>query len=235
MKTLARLFVGLTLGAIPGSGWTKGPVVVELFTAQGCASCKPANALIDKLADRPGVIALAWSVDYWDYLGWKDTFAEPGFTARQQAFAKRLGPRDVYTPQVIVNGAAQVSGGDGPGVEALMARTERPLRHPPALRIGFDGRVSVASGEHRSAAADVWLVRYDPREHEVEVTAGDNEGATVVLRNVVRQTVRLGSWSGRSVTFRVPAAPEPNLGSVVLVEGAKGGPILAVTRLKPKA
>lgn len=239
MKTLARLFVGLALGAIPGvavpgSGWTKGPVVVELFTAQGCASCKPANALIEKLAERPGVIALTWSVDYWDYLGWKDTFAKPGFTARQQAFAKRLGPRDVYTPQVIVNGVAQVSGGDGQGVEALMAKTERPLRHPPSLRIGPDGRVSVGPGERRSAPADIWLVRYDPRKVEVEVKAGDNEGATVVLRNVVRQAVRLGGWTGRAITFKAPSAAGPGLGSVALLEGPKGGPILAVTRLKPK-
>jgi hypothetical protein len=234
MKTLARLVLGLALGAIPGAGWAKGPVVVELFTAQGCASCKPANALIDKLVDRPGVIALMWSVDYWDYLGWEDTFARPAFAARQQAFVKRLGPRDVYTPQVIVNGAAQVSGADGPGVAALIAQAEHPLRHPPSLHIGPDGRVSIGDGAHRTPAADIWLVRYDPRKHEVEVKAGDNEGATVVLRNVVRQAVRLGGWTGRSETFKAPAAPESGLGSVVLVEAPKGGPILAVTRLKPK-
>ncbi len=234
MTMLARLMMGLILGAIPGAGWAKGPVVVELFTAQGCASCKPANALVDKLADRPGVIALTWSVDYWDYLGWKDTFAKPGFGARQQAFAKRLGPRDVYTPQVIVNGAAQVSGGDAVGVEALIAKSERPRRHPPALRLEADGRVTVGAGQRSRPPADVWLIRYDPRKQDVEVTAGDNQGATVTLRNIVRQITRLGSWSGRAVVFKTPAATEPGLGAVVLVEGAKGGPVLAVTRLKPK-
>ena len=235
MKTLARLLVGLVLGSVPGAARAKGPVVVELFTAQGCASCKPANALIDKLADRPGVIALTWSVDYWDYLGWKDTFAQPAFTARQQAYDRRLGPRDVYTPQVIVNGAGQVSGGDSAGVEALIARTERPRRHPPTLRIGADGRVSVGAGARPPGPADVWLVRYDPRRHEVEVKAGDNEGATVAVRNVVRQAVRLGGWTGKPITLKAPSAAEPGLGSVVLLQGAKGGPLLAVTRLKPKS
>ena len=239
MKTLARLCVGLVLGAIPGGaipgpGWAKGPVVVELFTAQGCASCKPADALIDKLADRPGVIALTWSVDYWDYLGWKDTFAQPAFTARQQAFARRLGPRDVYTPQVIVNGAAQTSGGDGPAVEALIAAAEHPRRHPPALHIGPDGTVSIGRGDRSRPPADVWLVRYDPRKQTVEVKGGDNDGATVSLRNVVRQSVRLGGWSGRPTRYALPAASEPGLGVVVIVEAAHGGPVVAVTRLKPK-
>ncbi len=211
----------------------KSPVVVELFTAQGCASCKQANRLIARLADRPGVIALTWSVDYWDYLGWKDTFAPPPFTARQKAYAKRLGPRDVYTPQVVVGGAAQVSGDDAAAVEAMVAAAGRP-RHGRPLKVRLtSGWISVGAatrmppGVSARARADVWLVRYDPRQQDVEVKAGDNRGASVVHRDVVRELSRLGPWSGHAESFKAPPASEPGLATVVMVQVSHGGPILA--------
>jgi hypothetical protein len=209
-------------------------VVVELFTAQGCASCKQANRLIARLADRPGVIALTWSVDYWDYLGWKDTFAQPPFTARQKAFARRLGPRDVYTPQIVVGGAAQVSGDDAAAVEALVRDAERPRRgRPPRVRLTGGGWVSVGAatrlppGVGPRMRADVWLVRYDPRRQEVAVTAGDNRGASVVHRDVVRELSRLGPWSGRAESFKAPPAAEAGLATAVIVQAPRGGPIIA--------
>ena len=218
-------------GAItaPGTAWAKGPVVVELFTAQGCASCKQANRLIARTAGRPGVIALTWSVDYWDYLGWKDTFALPEFTARQRAYGRRLGPRDVYTPQVVVDGAAQVSGDDADAVEALIRKAEHSHRRPPKIRILAGGRVKVGSAITDAGAADVWLVRYDPHEQEVRVTAGDNRGAVVVHQNVVRQLVRLGTWTGRPKTYKAPVAEEKDLNSAVIVEGVHGGPIFGAS------
>jgi hypothetical protein len=247
MKQLACLLVatGIAtgLGAAHAATRATGPVVVELFTAQGCASCKAANRLIAQLADRPGVIVLTWTVDYWDYLGWKDTFAEPEFTARQRAYDRHLGPRDVYTPQVIVDGASQVSGDDAQAVEALIQRAEHPAGRRgggrrPRVRILAGGLVRVGRG-HRpaghgpSARADVWLVRYDPREQDVTVTAGDNHGATVVQRNVVREMIRLGAWSGRQITFHAPPPRDDTLASAVLVQAPRGGPVLAAEAPRP--
>jgi hypothetical protein len=235
MKTLARLLLIAILGAAPCSAaWAKtpkSPVVVELFTAQGCASCKTANRLIGQIADRRGFIVLTWSVDYWDYLGWKDTFAQPAFAARQRAFARRLGPTDVYTPQVVVDGAGQVSGDDDAAVEALIGASEIPLRGRPRIEFRKSGRVSVGAGRAHGRA-DVWLVRYDPREQDVEVTAGENRGATVVHRNVVRQIVRLGAWSGHAATFAPPPPTDKQLVSVVIVQRARGGPIIGVAEAR---
>jgi hypothetical protein len=242
MRALKHLLVVAALGVIPGattapeSAWAKtagaksagakGPVVVELFTAQGCASCKEANRLIARIAGSPGVIALTWSVDYWDYLGWKDTFAQPEFTARQRAYGRRLGPRDVYTPQIVVDGAAQVSGDDGDGVQALIRKAEHGRRRQPKIRILADGRVKVGRAIAQGGTGEVWLVRYDPHEQDVRVTAGDNQGAVVVHKNVVRQLLRLGTWTGRPKAYRAPAADEKGLDTVVLLQGVRGGPIV---------
>jgi hypothetical protein len=222
------------IGLHAGGACARSVVVVELFTAQGCASCKQANRLIARLADRPGVIALTWSVDYWDYLGWKDTFAQPPFTARQRAYARRLGPRDVYTPQIVVGGAAQVSGDDTPAVEALVRAAERPRRgRPLKVRMTDGGWVTVGAaarlplGVGPRARADVWLVRFDPRPQDVTVTAGDNRGASVVHRDVVRELSRLGPWSGRAESFKAPPASEAGLATAVIVQAAHGGPIIA--------
>jgi len=245
MKVFERLLLVVALGAVPGVmaapgvGWAKarprhGEAVVELFTAQGCASCKEANKLAAKLADRPGLIVLTWAVDYWDYLGWKDTFAQPEFTLRQKAFARHLGPQDVYTPQVVVNGEAQVSGDDAAGVDTLIKTAEQTRRRPLRIRFLNTGHVRVGSGHAPAGRAEVWLVRYDPREQDVEVKAGDNRGATVIHRNVVRQLVRLGTWRGRSVVFKAPDPTGPKLATVVLVEGARGGPILGEAETRPR-
>ena len=231
MKALGRLAVILALAAVPGTVRAGGPAVVELFTAQGCAPCKDANRLLARIADRPGVIALTWPVDYWDYLGWKDTFAQPAFTVRQKAYAHRLGPRDVYTPQVVVNGAGQASGDDEAAVEGLIDKAEHSRGHKPRIRWMGHSRLTVGGGAiaGRRPAADVWLVRYDPREQDVAVTAGDNRGSTVTQRNIVRQVVRLGGWTGRLTAFKVPPADEPGLGAAVIVEATHGGPILAAS------
>ena len=236
MKALERLLVVAALGLSPGAitapetAWAKapvkGPVVVELFTAQGCASCKEANRLVARIAGRPGVVALTWSVDYWDYLGWKDTFAQPEFTARQRAYGRRLGPRDVYTPQVVVDGAAQVPGDDMDGVETLIGKAEHNHRRPPRIRVLAGGRVKVGPATTAGGTADVWLVRYDPHEQDVKVTAGDNKGAVVVHQNVVRQLIRLGTWTGRAKAYKAPPAEEKGLSTVIIVQGVRGGPIL---------
>lgn len=209
------------------------PVVVELFTAQGCASCGKANSFVAGLADRPGVVALTWSVDYWDYLGWKDTFAQAEFADRQRAFDKRMGLRDVYTPQVIVDGAAQASGAKSDAVEALIHEAKRAPGRQPSLRFYHNGeRVAVGSGQAVYGSAEVWLVRYDPRNQEVEVKDGDNRGHTVTVRNVVRQAVRLGAWRGHAAQFVLPDGDEA-LRTLILLQAPKGGRILGVLQGKP--
>ena len=210
-------------------------MVVELYTAQGCASCGKANAFVARLADRPGVMALTFSVDYWDYLGWKDTFAKPEFAERQRAYDKRFGLRDVYTPQIVVDGQTQASGDKQSEVETLIHGARRARPAGPQISPRADGTIAVAAGSagRPRHADDVWLVRYDPHVQNVVVKGGDNNGHRVTHRNVVRQLVRLGAWSGKRSVFRLPAAPEEGLTTLILVQGPDGGRILAT--LKPAA
>ncbi len=137
----------LAVCALAGAGLAKPPVVVELFTAQGCASCGQADSYLAKLDEQPGVLTLAWSVDYWDYLGWKDTFAQPDFTDRQRAYDKRFGLRDVYTPQIVVDGAAQASGDKAGAIDALIrqARHARTRQVVPVITPRADGSIAIAA------------------------------------------------------------------------------------------
>jgi hypothetical protein len=219
--------------AAASSASARRPVVVELFTAQGCSSCAKANAFVARLADRPGVVALTWSVDYWDYLGWKDTFAQPEFADRQRAYDKRFGLRDVYTPQVIVDGAAQASGAQGASVEALIGEARRARLPRPAMELRADGRIAVGTGARPPGGGEVWLIRFDPRQADVAVTEGDNRGTTVPERNVVRQLARLGAWTGRPVSFKLPPASEEGLATLILVQAGHGGRVLGALDAGP--
>lgn len=202
-------------------------VVVELFTAQGCVTCDKAAQPFADLAQAPNIAALTFPVDYWDYLGWRDTLAKAAFTERQKAYERRLGLRDVYTPQVVVDGQAQAPGDDGQAVKDLVDKARHDLVHGPALKLDRDGRLRVEGGAHLHGGAGVWLMRYDPKTIEVQVKAGDNRGATVSERNVVREMVRLGAWRGASTAFKLPRADEEGLVSLVLVQGEHGGKIIA--------
>jgi hypothetical protein len=229
MRT-AALF-SLALLALPAPYFAEAavarpPVVIELYTAQGCASCGEANAHVAKLAEKPGVLALTFSVGYWDYLGWADTFAKPEFADRQKAYVAKLALREPYTPQVVVDGAAQASGAKADKVEKLVADAAKTRRDPPQVR--FSGaRVYVGSAHAPKGGGEVWLVRYDPREQDVTVKSGDNKGQTLVEKNVVRELTRLGAWRGKPVAYRLPAASEDGLKSVVLIQAGRGGRIVA--------
>ncbi|WP_374659151.1 DUF1223 domain-containing protein [Phenylobacterium sp.] len=219
--------LSLILCATPVAASAKPPVVVELFTAQGCASCGEANAYLAKLAQREGVLALTFPVDYWDYLGWSDTFAKPEFTARQKAYVARLELREPYTPQVVVDGHAQAGGLQAEKVDRLMAQAARAPADPPDMAFIGQRRVDVGSGKVPRGGAEVWMVRYDPREQDVVVKKGDNRGQTVQHRNVVREIKRLGPWKGRPTAYRLPQAGEEDLQTAVIVQGADGGRIIA--------
>ncbi|MBW8816537.1 MAG: DUF1223 domain-containing protein [Caulobacterales bacterium] len=214
------------------AGAGKAPVLVELFTAQGCGKCKDANAYFGKLADRPGVLGLTYSVDYWDYLGWADTFARPEFAERQKAYVARLKLREPYTPQVVVDGRDEAQGLKTTEVDKLVRAAAAAPRDPPEIHFVGNRRVDVGSARAPKGGADVWLIRYDPRAVEVAVKAGDNRGETVVERNVVREMTRLGAWKGKPQAFRLPPPEEEGLKTVVVLQGPKGGRVLAVGQAK---
>jgi hypothetical protein len=207
------------------------PVLVELFTAQGCEGCPQADLALGELAKKKGVIALTFSVDIWDYTGWTDTFAMPEFTERQQAYVKKLKLREVYTPEVVVDGAAEASGLEKPAIASLLAKAAHAKTSGPTIGVSKDDDwASVGAAHAPDQPADVWLVRYDPKPHEVKVKAGDNKGKTLTLTNVVRELVKLGPWRGRAKRFDLPEAPSEGLKAVVIVQSAHGGPVLAVGR-----
>lgn len=224
---LSLLLLALAPVSAPAAS-PKPPVVVELYTAQGCSSCRAANDHLAQLADQPGVLALTFAVDYWDYLGWPDTFAQPLFAERQRAYAKTMAIREVYTPQVVVNGRYQTGGVRSDQVDELVAKAAGDARNPPDMLFMVNGKVAVGSGPVPRGGAEVWLVRFDPRQIEVTPRRGDNRGETLVHRNVVRQMVRLGGWYGRPTAFPLPRAEEEGLKTAVIVQGARGGRIIGV-------
>ena len=226
MKTIlhAAVILGLLL---PGSAYAALPTVVELYQSQGCSSCPPAIANVNAIADRPDVLALTFAVTYWDQLGWKDTFASPAFTARQYDYAHGLGHGDVYTPQVVINGRRDLVGANRSELGEAVARAERVAG--PLLSRTQD-KISVGDAPAKTAA-DVWLVRYDPRTLNVPIGAGENSGVTIAHRNVVRALVRLGSWTGTAQSFALPSEGDPAWRAAILVQVKNGGPILAALKL----
>lgn len=206
------------------------PVLVELFTAQGCEGCPQADLMLGELAKKKGVAALTFSVDIWDYTGWADTFAQPEFTARQKAYVQRMKLREVYTPEVVVDGAAEAAGNEREAVDALLAKAARSKTRPVPVKLGKDeDRVVVGPGR-ADGPADVWLIRYAPKPPPVKVRAGDNKGKSVVATNVVRELVKLGSWRGRAKRFELPEAAIEGLKTVVVVQKPRGGPVLGFSR-----
>ena len=205
------------------------PTVIELFQSQGCSSCPPAEANVGAVADRPDVLALAFEVDYWDRLGWKDTFSRPAWTARQYAYAQAMGHGDsVYTPQVVVNGRAE---GDGLAPGALAGLMSRGDRGSGCPSVGFSGgAVTVGRGAAPSGGADVWLARYIPRTVEVSIPRGENAGHTLPYKDVVRELVLLGKWRGAAATFPAPEGGDPGLAEAAIVQASGAGPILAAAK-----
>lgn len=211
--------------AAPSVGF---PAVIELFQSQGCSSCPPANANLNAIAGRTDVIALSYAVTYWDRLGWKDTFAKPAFTQRQWDYAKAGGRGNVSTPQMIVNGRDAFVGDRAAEINARIG-TRRRDSGGPDLAFG-NGRLSVGRAP-ASEPATIWLVRYDPRTHQVPIRAGENGGRTLPHRNIVRALDRVGQWSGAPAHFTIPASPDPAWRSAVIVQRGLGGPIIAARKI----
>lgn len=203
--------LALALAALMQPAFAGEPrAVIELFTSQGCSSCPAADKLLGQLRQDPSIVALSLPVDYWDYLGWKDTLALHGHTVRQQEYAQARGDREVYTPQVVVNGVAHVLGSDKAAIEKTIAATrakDHPLTVPVTLSV-VGGKVTVNVADSADAAnadADVWLCPF-AGEIPVTVQRGENRGHTLDYYDVVRRWVKLGTWNGKAQTFSIPVA-----------------------------
>lgn len=183
--------------------------VVELFTSQGCSSCPPADNIIGELAKDPSIIALSMPIDYWDYLGWKDTLADARFSARQKAYSHMFSDRGVYTPQVIVNGSAHVIGNDRAGIEGAIGDTQKAdgvMSVPVTMTLsGKQINVSVAaSGKGpTSMHGEVWICSVT-REIPISIGRGENRGREITYHNVVRNLLKVGDWNGSSGSWTVP-------------------------------
>jgi hypothetical protein len=183
--------------------------VVELFTSQGCSACPPADKILGELAKDPSIIALSMPIDYWDYLGWKDTLADARFTARQQAYSRVRGDREVYTPQVVVNGSAHVLGSDRAGIENAIGTTRKSegvMSVPVTLTLaGKQLTVSVAaSGNHAAAEhGEVWICSIS-KAIPISILRGENSGRELTYYNVVRNLVKVGDWNGNPGSWNVP-------------------------------
>lgn len=208
------------------------PVVVELFTSQGCSSCPPADAFLATLAERDDVIALALHVDYWDYIGWKDAFANPQFTKRQKAYAIAAHRRSVYTPQMIVNGVEHVVGNHPVDVEALIAKHAN-VPDPVSMELTQQGGVLSISAHAEQALPGplvVQLVRYEPMQ-KVEIRAGENAGRDLLYSNIVTEWHRLADWDTRK-PLELQARISGDDPVVVILQVPGPGPIIAAARLR---
>jgi hypothetical protein len=180
--------------------------VVELFTSQGCSSCPPADKLLGELTADRSLVAVSVPVDYWDYLGWKDTLADSRNSARQKAYAHARGDGQVYTPQVVVNGILHALGSDKAAIEVAIAasRKKGAMSLAPTLTVA-DGRLNVTvpdvAGTH--TGGEVWLFGL-VRAASIAIGRGENKGRTITYHNVVRRWIKLGDWSGKANSWTVP-------------------------------
>ncbi len=209
------------------------PVVVELFTSQGCSSCPPADRILHELAKRDDVIGLALHVDYWDYIGWKDEFADPNHTLRQRAYARQGGRTMIYTPQMVINGQQDVVGAKGGEVDRLINAhlTAAPEAEVDAVRSGNVVTVSVTPIDLPVGEAyDIRVVQYSPMRH-ASIRRGELAGHDLDYANVVENWQIAGQWDGTTPQSFTATLTE-DLPSVVLVQRADHGPIVAATRVK---
>jgi len=192
--------VMLTPGGVAAS---EPKAVLELFTSQGCSSCPPADRLIGQYADRDGILALSFNVDYWDYLGWKDTLASPENSDRQRAYASARGDRQVYTPQVVINGSEHVVGSNKSAIEAALKRdASLPVNINLAEK---DDAITVTIGKDDKIPdhATLWLVFYQS-EVSVPIKRGENTGKTVTYYNVVKKLRPIAMWKGDEMSVDLP-------------------------------
>lgn len=218
----------------------KQPVLVELFTSQGCSSCPPADQILGELRTRGDVVALSLNIDYWDYVGWRDTLASRENTLRQQAYEKTLPSHRVYTPQMVVDGVMDVVGNQRRDVtEAIDSRVRDTRGKRVAVGIAQTGdtvQVRIAAGAAPAQAATVWLA-HTLSSRTVNIAKGENSGRVITYHNVVRGFSAVGKWSGQPVTLELPARGtqgEITDGVAVWVQIGGNGPVLGAAQARIK-
>jgi hypothetical protein len=200
------LAAGLTVVTTVGSAHAEPKAIVELFTSQGCSSCPPADRLLGDLAKNPDIIALTLPIDYWDYLGWKDTLADARFSARQKAYSKMRGDRDVFTPQMVVNGAVQAVGNDRKRVEHAIEHSVEA--HPNAMNVPMtltqSGKtISISVAAKPDTRGEVWICAVS-KAVPIAIARGENRGQQIVYHNVVRNWLKVGDFNGSATQWTVP-------------------------------
>ena len=229
-----RIALGLVLLAagwsVPAAAQETAPVVVELYTSQGCNSCPPADAFMGELARQPGLVTLSFHVDYWNYLGWHDPFSNKKFTYRQKEYAMSLRQTGVYTPQMVVQGRRGEVGSDRRAVMQAIAEARKAKQSATVLieKLAGNRLRAVVSAAAAAKGANVYLALFD-RRHATKVPRGENEGKTLTNHHVVREWKKLGQIDGEKAEFAVTATGEKGEkrgGAAILVQQGKGGPIL---------
>jgi len=213
--------------------------VIELFTSQGCSSCPPADELLAEYAQRDDVLAISMPVDYWDYLGWKDTLASPANTQRQRDYASNRGDRMVYTPQVVVNGIAAAPGYDQQIIDSTIESTMSQLEagNVAVDMKSVDGKIVIsveaAAADSEFQSGTLWLLLFD-KEIKVPVTRGENAGRTISYTNVVREMTPVGTWNGDRTVFTLPKVDLMSRGlegCAILLQSGTAGPIIGAAIL----
>jgi hypothetical protein len=228
---LALGLVALAAGSsLPAAAQETTPVVVELYTSQGCNSCPPADAFMGELVRQPGVIALSFHVDYWNYLGWHDPFSNKKFTYRQKEYAMSLRQTGVYTPQMVIQGKRGEIGTDRKAVMQAIADARKAKPAATVLLEKLEGsrlRATVSAAAE-AKGANIYLALFD-RRHATKIPRGENEGKTLTNHHVVREWRKLGQFEGEKAEFSITAASEKGekrSGAAVIVQQGKGGAIL---------
>ena len=227
----APLIAGLLIATLAVARAAEPRALLELFTSQGCSSCPAADKLLGEMTADPSLIALSVPIDYWDYLGWKDTLASPADSARQRDYARVRGDRQVYTPQIVVNGAMHALGSDRAAIDRTIAQTDqRPgVMSVPVLMTlnGASLNVSLRSADSDRHAGEIWLCPL-AKAVPVAIGRGENRGRTITYHNVVRGWLKLGDWTGSESTWNVPMSQIKTDGidaaAVMLQEGTRDKP-----------
>lgn len=206
-----KLHGGLLLAGVVAMGLSgpahAGPrAIIELFTSQGCSSCPEADKLLGELAKDSSVIALSLPVDYWDYLGWKDTLASPLHTAKQRAYSRARGDREIYTPQAVVNGAIPVIGSDKHDIDGAISQTRGKAMTLPVQLVASGDKLTVSVPEAKDGAAkgEVWIYGVASAA-PVAIGRGENTGRSITYYNVTRRFLKVGDWDGKAASWTIPA------------------------------
>lgn len=226
-------FTLLIISAAQAYAGERQPVLVELFTSQGCSSCPPADAILGELSNRSDVVALAFHVDYWDYIGWKDSFAHPSFSKRQKIYSNLISRTAVYTPQFMVHGHAAVAGSNLVELKSKIVKASKSNSEFKVTLKSTGDQVQVHLADALPLSrinADVFAVYFIPKI-KVAIQSGENAGRAITYSNVVTKFEKIGQWDGLN-TWSKTISPRPDQNIAVIVQSKGQGKVIAVAKLR---